>query len=124
MSAGGGPKLRNAPEFTLVLSAPPVLPPLSEPPLLLLLPALPVPEAKEAVEYGPVWVACTDATEQKTRQHHTHQTATRYEHSPSGSVWLALSFVSRYAFDSGSFRHSMIGVMLYLGVCASACGRM
>lgn len=112
----------NAPELILVPSAPlPLpLPEPSLPPLLPALPALPVPETPETVGYGPVCVACTDAT--KTHQYHT--TPRSREYSPSGSVWLALSFVSRYAFASGWLRHSMIGVMLYLGVCASACGKM
>jgi len=33
-----------------------------------------------------------------------------------GGGFVELSFVSMYEFDSGMSRHSMMGVMLYLGV--------
>lgn len=32
-----------------------------------------------------------------------------------GRGFVELSFVSRYEFDMGMFRHSMMGVMLYFG---------
>lgn len=67
--------MSNVPEFMFVLSAPlPALLEPSLPPLLLALPALPVPEAIVTVEYGPVCVACTDAAD--LHQHlNTHDTA-------------------------------------------------